>query len=290
MKHVLFVISTLLIMALYSCQTEQVKLTDSGYEYVTCVDLEGNPASEGDFVFVHAKLFAGDSLLFDTREQGEATPLQMPTANTPRGQLAPLLDVVALMSIGDSMRFDYPLDSFKAQRPQVEPGVEHVTYDIVVTDIMTPDAFQTWRANQMRKNEERYADIAEFVEGVFRDYKAGALDDQIRFTDSGLGYVVHEAGVDQPAEKGQVVDAQYYGILASDGEMFDNSFQRGQPFTFQVGMGMVIPGWDEGFQLFGPGTKATLFIPSELGYGDRASGPIPANSDLIFYIEVQNVR
>ena len=69
--------------------------------------------------------------------------------------------------------------------------------------------------------------------------------------------------------------------------MFDNSFSRGEPFVFPLGAGQVIKGWDEGLALLPKGTKATLFIPYELGYGETGSPPsIPPRSELIFYVEV----
>ena len=61
------------------------------------------------------------------------------------------------------------------------------------------------------------------------------------------------------------------------------------PIEFPVGVGNVIPGWDEALTMLPEGTKATLFIPSNLAYGDQQSGPIPANSDLVFYIEFQKI-
>lgn len=270
---------------------DTVAKSDSGYEYVMCVDAQGDPGAEGDFVFIHAKLFAGDSLIFDSRDQGDPTPVQIPLALDPRGQLAPLQDMIALMSVGDSLRFDYPLDSFKVQRPQLPEDVEFVTYDILVTDIMDPQTFETWRSNQMRKTEERFNDIEALVATNYTAYKNGEVDGQIQRTASGLGYIIHKQGVGDPPVQGAIVDVQYFGVLSSDGVMFDNSFQRGQPISFQVGMGMVIPGWDEAFGLFNTGTKATLYVPADLAYGERGSPPvIPANAELIFYVEIDNVR
>jgi FKBP-type peptidyl-prolyl cis-trans isomerase len=75
--------------------------------------------------------------------------------------------------------------------------------------------------------------------------------------------------------------------------MFDNSFQRGLlPFTFEAMTGQVIPGWDESMGLMKKGTKAILYIPSALAYGEEGagSGSIPANSDLMFYLEILDVK
>ena len=289
MNKLTLLICTVLGIALMSCNTESVQTTDSGYNYISCVDLEGNPGVSGDWVFIHSIGYAGDSVIFNSYEEGSATPIQLPPPDAPRGQLSPLQDVLSVMSIGDSVQFEYPVDSFKLQRPAFPGDVEALTYHIKVTDIMTPQQFETWRANEMKKNQERYVEIQEEVMQIFADYKAGNLD--ITRTESGLGYVIHQQGSGAKPVSGDIVDAQYYGILDSDGEMFDNSFQRGQPFSFQLGMGMVIAGWDEGFTLLNPGTKATLFIPSDLGYGERGSPPvIPPGADLIFFVELESVR
>lgn len=84
---------------------------------------------------------------------------------------------------------------------------------------------------------------------------------------------------------GQQVDVHYYGVLKDDGSMFDNSFQRGENFQFRLGVGRVIAGWDKGVALLPAGSKATLFIPSDMAYGATGRPGIPANSDLVFYIE-----
>ncbi|MCP5536415.1 MAG: FKBP-type peptidyl-prolyl cis-trans isomerase [Akkermansiaceae bacterium] len=106
-------------------------------------------------------------------------------------------------------------------------------------------------------------------------------------TESGLKYVVTEAGTgtDKP-EKGQSVTAHYSGYLL-DGSKFDSSVDRNQPFVFNVGAGMVIKGWDEAFADMTKGEKRTLIIPPELGYGARGYPPvIPQNATLIFDVEM----
>ena len=106
-------------------------------------------------------------------------------------------------------------------------------------------------------------------------------------TESGLKYVVTEAGTgtDKPA-KGQSVTAHYSGYLL-DGSKFDSSVDRNQPFVFNVGLGMVIKGWDEAFQDMTKGEKRTLIIPPELGYGANSYPPvIPPSATLIFDVEL----
>jgi len=108
-------------------------------------------------------------------------------------------------------------------------------------------------------------------------------------TSSGLQYCITEPGGGDKVEKGSQVSVQYYGTLMN-GETFDDSFSRGmEPLALAVGEGQVIPGWDEGLTYFSAGSKGYLFIPAALAYGDKGTGPIKPNSDLVFYIEVESV-
>jgi FKBP-type peptidyl-prolyl cis-trans isomerase len=86
-------------------------------------------------------------------------------------------------------------------------------------------------------------------------------------------------------QAGQLVTAHYHGQLL-DGQVFDSSVQRGQPYKFVLGQGRVIQGWDEAFAQMPIGTKAVLIIPPSLGYGDSDMGTIPPNSTLVFDVEL----
>jgi FKBP-type peptidyl-prolyl cis-trans isomerase len=109
-------------------------------------------------------------------------------------------------------------------------------------------------------------------------------------TPDGLEYWDIKTGTGQTAKSGDTVVVHYTGWLTS-GKKFDSSVDRGEPFNFALGRGMVIKGWDEGVAGMKVGDKRQLKIPSELGYGSRgAGGVIPPNATLIFDVELLGIK
>lgn len=112
-------------------------------------------------------------------------------------------------------------------------------------------------------------------------------------TKSGLEYEIIHQGNGVAPKKGQTIKAHYTGWINVNGQpgtKFDSSVDRGEPLAFPVGIGYVIPGWDEGLMLMKVGDKFRFFIPSQLAYGTRgAGGVIKPNSDLIFDVELVSV-
>ncbi|MCC6850184.1 MAG: FKBP-type peptidyl-prolyl cis-trans isomerase [Deltaproteobacteria bacterium] len=120
--------------------------------------------------------------------------------------------------------------------------------------------------------------------------KAGTMVENLETTPSGLQYVDLERGAGASPQKGQTAVVHYTGWLV-DGKKFDSSKDRGQPFTFAVGRGQVIKGWDEGVATMKVGGVRKLVIPPDLGYGARgAGGVIPPNATLTFEVELLEVR
>lgn len=107
-------------------------------------------------------------------------------------------------------------------------------------------------------------------------------------TESGLQYEITEKGTGEQPQAGDKVTVHYTGYLADSAKTkFDSSLDRDTPFSFKLGKGQVIPGWDEGIALLSVGDKATFTIPADLAYGERgAGGVIPPNADLIFEVEL----
>jgi peptidylprolyl isomerase len=114
-------------------------------------------------------------------------------------------------------------------------------------------------------------------------------------TASGLQYEDTVVGTGESPKAGQTCVMNYTGWLwenGKKGKKFDSSFDRGQPFSFPLGQGRVIKGWDEGVATMKAGGKRTLLIPPQLGYGSRGvgNGLIPPNSTLLFEVELVGIK
>jgi peptidylprolyl isomerase len=109
-------------------------------------------------------------------------------------------------------------------------------------------------------------------------------------TPSGLKYIDEVIGTGPSPESGKKVTVHYTGML-EDGKKFDSSKDRNVPFTFTIGIGQVIKGWDEGVMSMKVGGKRKLTIPPGLGYGDRGAPPaIPPGATLVFDVELLDVK
>ncbi|AZJ31317.1 FKBP-type peptidyl-prolyl cis-trans isomerase [Tenacibaculum mesophilum] len=143
------------------------------------------------------------------------------------------------------------------------------------------EAFRTFEGAREKREAEAKAKQKELLDQVAAGYDE---------TPSGLRYKILQNGDGKQATKGAMVSVHYKGQLL-DGTVFDSSYKRKQPIDFAIGVGQVIPGWDEGIQLLKVGDKARLVIPSDLAYGAQgAGGVIPPNATLIFDVELMNVK
>jgi len=166
-------------------------------------------------------------------------------------------------------------------------SIEKLDIVRVGQDAESWDASQIFTTSRSKAEEAAKAalDAAKAAEAdALKEYTEGAQK-----TDSGLMYLIEEEGQGSKPNKGDNVQV-HYELKLTSGVVVDSSFQRGQPISINIGVGQVIPGWDEGIMLLKEGSKATLVVPSDLGYGPSgAGGVIPPNATLIFKVQLVKV-
>jgi peptidylprolyl isomerase len=138
------------------------------------------------------------------------------------------------------------------------------------------------------KNDELVANPSG-TPGIAPDAPPEVVGEEIT-TGSGLKYIDIQEGTGASPLTGDTVVVNYTGWTEADGKKFDSSLDGGQPFTFPLGAGQVIKGWDEGVATMKMGGKRRLIIPADLGYGASGSGSIPPNATLIFDVELLDIN
>lgn len=163
--------------------------------------------------------------------------------------------------------------------------VEAVKAHLAGKSVMTEqDADKLYKEEQRKQANA----AAAATQKAGKDFLANnAKQPGVKVTKSGLQYKTVVEGTGATPSATDKVNVHYHGTLI-DGTVFDSSVQRGQPISF--GLNQVINGWTEGLQLMKEGGKTIFYIPSELAYGPRAQGKIPANSTLIFEVELFKVE
>lgn len=295
MKKLINGVSLLAVAALFSCNSgmKEFKALPSGMKYKIIEDKKGDKkAVEGSFVTMHIITKIRDSVLFNSREANQNKPVETPV--TKPQQAGDIMEGFPLLTEGDSVIFQIAVDSLvKGQpMPPFAKSGDLLEFVVKIVTVQTKEEFEKSKAESSKKQlETDDKTIAEYL-------KANNLT--ATKTASGMYYILNTPGAGANAAHGQDVTMNYTGMLLN-GNKFDSNvdpaFQHVEPFTFKLGSGQVIAGWDEGVALLNKGAKAKFIIPSTLAYGERAmpgspNNPdgIPANSVLIFDVEVMNIK
>ena len=276
--------------------------TTGRYQLRTDVNPAGDPTYStrvGKILAAHLQYrTAKDSLLFSTRKELMGMPAQLPLAELKvRGGIE---DAVALLQPGDSAVFRFNVDSVfaKSFRQPAPPFMKKAGNTMTVLakaqKVMTQEEASADQQKMMELAKKKAeADAARLLQKDDLQIQAYLKKNNLQGlkTTGGTYYVVTKAGTGPKPQTGQTVSVLYKGTLL-DGKVFDSSEkQGGKPISFALGVGQVIPGWDQGLAALTQGTKAILLVPSPLAYGSRGAGPdIPANAILRFDVELVEVK
>jgi peptidylprolyl isomerase len=272
MKKLLFVGIALLMFA--GCG-KKVITTDTGLKYTIDTTGSGTVAKTGDLVTIHFKAwFMKDStnlfkdwskdstrmqsIIGDSRQTNQPYKFLLGAGAFVKGSD----EAIAGMKKGETRTIIIPARLAYGERGfgPIPPN-SNLKIIISMIDVKAPVKVNMWEVDSTK----------------------------IQTTKSGLKYVIIQQGNGPKADSGKTVVVHYSGYLL-DGTRFDSSVERDEPFSFVVGLKMVIPGWDEGIALLNKGSKARFIIPSALAYGPRQVGKIPPNSTLIFDVELLDVK
>jgi FKBP-type peptidyl-prolyl cis-trans isomerase FkpA len=277
------------VISFSSCKSgDGFKKNEHGLEYRIVKDEKGDKHPVvGDIVEMHILVRCDTAVLLDSRKANNGKPIQFPMpAPAFKGDIS---EGFLMLTAGDSAVFRISVDTLKKGGAQLLPWMkagDKIEYDVVLVSIKSQQQMQ--QEQQAHSSEQKATD-----EKLLQDYltKNGI---QATKTASGLYYMIEKEGSGATAQPGQAVTVNYTGRTL-DGNAFDSNedpkFQHTDPFTFTLGRGQVIPGWDEGIALFKKGTKGKLFIPSTMAYGQNSPSPaIPADAILTFDIEVKDIK
>jgi FKBP-type peptidyl-prolyl cis-trans isomerase len=234
--------------------------TDSGLKYIDEKLGEGDFPQKGDILVVHYTGTLEDGTVFDSSIKRNQ-PIEFPVG---KGRVIKGWDEGLLsMKVGGKRKLIIPSELGYGARGAggVIPPNATLFFDVELLEIKP----------------------------VFVDMDFSLPGKEVNY-DSGLKTIIHKEGSGNMPKVGDNIIVHYKGLLA-DGTEFDSSHSRGTPFSFVVGQGRVIKGWDEALLKMKVGEKRTLIIPPELGYGERgAGGSIPPNATLIFEVELINIE
>ncbi len=265
-----------------ACTEKGIK-TEHGFRFINHTNLkDGVKPQPGDKVLVNVTTFVGDTIMGSTWKTGGAREILLFEKDKLPKRIPPIYDALLLMVKGDSATVYQDLDSMMiASLPPALKKEKVARFEVSLVEVLNKE--------ELAKKEEAAKangmEVQTTINQILADYKANKLGDRLKKTASGLEYVVQEQGTGAQVKLGEKVPTNYYGVLKSDGKMFDNSYERGGATPFTVGQ--MIPGFDEGLQLMNRGGKYIFFIPAKLGYGDQPAGAIPPNSDLVFYVNIE---
>lgn len=284
----------LVAAAVYACgQNSGDFVTESGVK-VSCLEKgDGEGPMKDSIVVLKMKIETEDGEVLTETTAG----MPMGVSYDPEMKAGDLQDVLNKMVVGDSVTFNTTVKNLfeETYHSPIPPNLDSAGTVIIhmkLDDQMSKDAYRAFIMEMRQKEMERQQAILEekiTTDGDSIDVFLSGKGIEAITTESGLRYIITEEGSGPSVEPGDKVTVNYDGRLLFTDEQFDSNQDGG--FSFPIGQGRVIKGWDEGIAYLKEGGKATLYIPSPLAYGPRPMGAvIQPYSILVFDVELVKVE
>ncbi len=278
MKNSIYILAAMAALFVAACGGP--KTTEKGVSYQIIKGDEQGKSAEGDstaLLYAHYQLAneATDSVLGETFSKGNPVYIPVMEPN--------FREVFEQLHVGDSAIITLNADTFfmnsfgQARPPFFKEG-ENIKFTVKVLNM--------FKEEELRMKQEEELLVLKAKDSVELNNAISNLTNA-RTTASGLTYVVEKMGKGKLAKKGDKTKVLYKGTLLN-GQVFDENLTDGIPFT--AGSGQFIPGWEEMVLLMKYGDKVKVFIPWELAYGPRGTGPVPPYSSLIFEMELVSAK
>jgi FKBP-type peptidyl-prolyl cis-trans isomerase FkpA len=287
----LTLIGGILLLLNSSCNRDGFKRTDDGLKYKLFAKGKGTKPKLGDYLTIDMLIKSDkDSILIDTRKRHQAIATLMLTPSFKGG----IEDGFAMMAEGDSGVFVVSADSiflktFQKPLPESIKKGSMLTFYLTMIKITPKDEYEE---EQKQKEAEYMKKIAERKEKEPEIIKEYITKNHItaKPTTTGLYFINKVTGKGAKPAQGKSVQVRYVGKFLN-GSVFDQSDESKPPFSFHIQQREVIPGWDEAIAMMREGGKATIIVPSSLGYGESGQGKvIPPYTPLVFDIELVEVE
>jgi len=270
---------------------EENKITDpplaSGIYILESVPGQGISVDTGSMVKMHLVVsFLDGKQLFSSYQKGDPFEFQYGQKFDTPG----LQEAVGKLKKGSKARVIVPSQmAFGDQgRGTLIPPYTALVYELEMVDVKSKNEYQKEIAlKQQQDNLKKDSIKMNEATRLHKYLKDNAITTPALL--SGLYYIESLKGTGELAKSGDTVTVHYTGTLI-DGTKFDSSRDRNEPFSFTLGRRQVISGWDQGISLMRKGGKATLIIPSSLGYGERDMQVIPPYSTLVFEVELLDIK
>jgi len=280
MKNTFIIAAAALLLA--SCGNNYQK-AQSGLLYKVIKEGNGPLVKRGEFIKVHYSQKVKDSLIVSSFDNGLAAYAKVDSV----GPIYNVLEILPMLHKGDSVMIVELGDSLekRGMLPPFMKKTDKRTWVMKVQDVFKDmEAMQKDQQTEMNKYKEKQA-------AVFEKYMAGKKD-KLQKTSGGVYVDVKVPGNGQAADSGKILSVKYKGMYMPSEKVFETNMDdpNKQPIQFPLATGSIIPGWIQGLQLFHAGGKGTLYIPYELAYNEQAGPNGLPFQNLIFDVEVLDVK